>query len=327
MRWLPALALCGAMWAPAQTYEEMRRSVLDLYREEKFAEAAAILQKAMEEYPAQRMANSYNLALMYTRLRRPEEAARVLSSGLDHGIFYSKWGFNGTVWEPLRRTPAFAAVSARNEAAIRAAEKRTAMKWEVSQPRGYDPSRKYPLFLALHGGGENVEQFRPNWTSPRLREEFLVAYVQSSQVASMDGFHWQDVEITKKELQRAYAEISAKYAVNGTRVYVGGFSSGGFATLTAVFDEVVPARGFVILCPELAPEPDAHQLAGLLRRGVRGTLITTEQDNRIEKQKLYAAALQAKGLDLRLIVRPNIDHWFPPDFGDLLDAALAHIDR
>ncbi len=62
--------------------------------------------------------------------------------------------------------------------------------------------------MALHGGGENVAMLKPNWVSPRLQAEFIVAYVQSSQVASMDGFHWQDEDRTRRDLQAAYGEVS-----------------------------------------------------------------------------------------------------------------------
>ena len=57
----------------------------------------------------------------------------------------------------------------------------TSVKIEAVTPSGYDPAKKYPLFIALHGGGE-----------------FITAYVQSTQVASMTGFHWQDAAVTNK---------------------------------------------------------------------------------------------------------------------------------
>jgi dienelactone hydrolase len=271
------------------------------------------------------MANRYNMALMCVRLGRLEEAARQLSQGHAEGVFYSKWGFGGAVWEPLRKLESFARAEARNNGMIREAERKSAMKWEVSEPAGYDPSRPYPLFLALHGGGENLAEFKPQWTSKKLQGEFLTAYVQSSQVASMDGYHWQGEETTRRDLARAWREITARRRVDPSRVVIGGFSSGGFATMLAIFDGAPPARGFVILCPELPADPGAEELERALKRGVRGTLISTGQDRRLERQKQYVEFLAGKGLNVNMVVKPNIGHWYPPDLGELIDRALGEI--
>jgi predicted esterase len=105
----------------------------------------------------------------------------------------------------------FEAFRKQNSARIEEVQKKTSMKFEVVTPQHYDPAGKYPLFIALHGGGESMADFKPNWTSPRLRGEFITAYVQSSQVAGMRGFHWQDASLTGRDLEAAYERILEKY--------------------------------------------------------------------------------------------------------------------
>ena len=307
------------------TYEEMRGVVVDFYGQQRYAEAAAILAGAVARYPDHVLANTFNLALMYSSLGNREEAVRALEDGHRRGVFYGKWTFEGAPWDTLRRFEGFQSLLARNEELITEAQKTSSMRLEVAAPEGYVPGREYPLFIALHGGGENLAQFRPRWTSPRLREEFIVAYVQSSQVAGMDGYHWQDDAITRRELEAAYREIVAKYSVDPDRVLLGGFSSGGYGTLVTLFEGTLPASGFVILCPEVPDDPGQAALDGAARRGIRGTLLTTEQDGRLKRQEEYVSGLAAHGLDVRFIVTPKTGHWYPDDLESKIDEALAHI--
>jgi acetyl esterase/lipase/ketosteroid isomerase-like protein len=307
------------------SYDEMRGVVVDLFGQKRYAEAAAILAGAVPRYPDRVLANTFNLALMYASLGNREEAVRALEDGHRRGVFYGKWTFEGAHWDTLRAFDGFRSLLARNEELIAEAQKSSAMKLEVAVPEGYQPGRRYPLFIALHGGGENLAQFRPRWTSPRLRGQFIVAYVQSSQVAGMDGYHWQDDAITRRELEAAYREIVAKYSVDPSHVLLGGFSSGGYGTLVTLFEGTLPASGFVILCPEVPDDPSRAALDGAARRGIRGTLLTTEQDGRLKRQEEYVSGLAAHGLSVRFIVTPKTGHWYPDDLESKIDEALAHI--
>ncbi len=199
------------------------------------------------------------------------------------------------------------------------------MKLEVVTPPGYDSRRRYPLFVALHGGGENVAIFKPNWVSPRLQAEFIIAYVQSSQVADMTTFHWQDEAITRRDLEAAYEKVIATYPIDRSRVVVGGFSSGGFASLVTAFHKFLPVRGFVALCPEVPVSIRDEEISAAVGRGLRGSLLTTEQDGRIEAQRALAGRWKALGLDAEFIVTPNIGHWYPKDFPQQLDRAIGRI--
>ena len=307
------------------TYPQMRGVVVDLHGQGRFAEAAAILAGAVPRYPDRVMANTFNLALMYATLGNREESVRAFEDGHRRGVFYNTWSFEDAVWDTLRGDSGFKAVLERNAALIAEAQKGSVMKLEVVTPEGYRADRKYPLFIALHGGGENLEQFRTRWTSPGLRRDFIVAYVQSSQIISMNGYHWQDEAVTRREIAAAYREVLSKCAIDTSRVVIGGFSSGGFGSLVTFFAETVPAAGFVVLCPEVPTDPSADVLAAAARRGVRGTLLTTEQDGRLERQREYVAHLNERGLDVQLVVTPNIGHWYPDNLEQLLDEALAHV--
>jgi acetyl esterase/lipase len=304
-------------------YKEMRAYLGELFEQKKHAEAAALLESVLDRFPANVLANTFNLAYARTFLGDPGKVVEALEEGHRRGVFYGLWDFTAKAWDPFRDRPRFRAFLEANEARIKEAQAKAAMTMEVVTPEGYDPDKKYPLFIALHGGGESVADFRPLWTSPRLRAEFITAYVQSSQVASMRGFHWQDVALTRRDVRAAYERALGEYPIDAGRVVVGGFSSGGYASLVAAFGNIVPARGFIALCPVVPDVIGDEDIRSAQARGLRGTLLTTELDNRVDSQRAFVERLEKQGLKAVFRLTPNIGHWYPKDFEALLDEAIG----
>ncbi len=310
------------------TYQEMRAYVGNLYQQKNYAEAAEILEKALTQFPDHLQANAYNLALMHVQLKEYEKALKALEYGLDHGIWFGKYGFFAEMWAPLKEMEDFKTFEQKNEARRQEAQKLVKPKLEVLVPEDYDESKKYPLFLALHGGGENIDEFKPRWTSDLLQSQFIVAFPQSSQIVSMDGYSWtEDIELTKKEIKEAYEKIIQNYPVDTFQVIIGGFSSGGVASLEVVLDDTIPVIGFVVLCPAKPEDFTAQKVAEAKKRGIRGTLLTTEMDPRLPDQKKMAEIMKAQNLSVEFIVTPDIGHWYPEDLDKMIDAAITHILR
>ena len=305
------------------SYDEMRAEVVRLSNEKMYAEAAAILEKAVDAYPERLRANTYNLALMRVRLGEPENAAGALELGLSRGAWYGKFDFFAELWAPLKALPRFDRIEKRCEARRAEAEKLVKPRLDVVVPPGASPGKKLPLFIALHGGGENVEAFRPHWTSPLLEQGFVVAYPQSTQLVAPDGYDWmQDVPRTLRELKDVHAKLVAGYPVDPARVVIGGFSSGGAAALEVIAAGTFPVVGFVSLCPPRPPGLTAEKARAAAARGVRGTLLTTERDGRLADQKEMAEVMRSAGLLVDFVVTPDIGHWYPADLAARIDATL-----
>jgi len=309
------------------TYIEMRGKIGALFQEGKLGEAAEILEWALAQYPDHLLANAYNLATCYAFLEDPEKAIRALTYGLDHGVWYGLWDFAAELWEPAKLLDAFQDIQTRSDEYLQEAQKAAKPTLTISMPKNYDPSREYPLFIALHGGGETVEDFKPEWTSEVLSKDFIVAYPQSSRVVSMKGFSWMGDQTDRQEILDAYQAVLKEYHVDQTKVLIGGFSAGGHMALTLLLDEdeLVPTRGFVALCPPVPETYPPETVARIAARGQRGALLTTEMDNRVEDQQKIAAAFQDSGVPLQFEITPNVGHWYPPDFEEKLDKAIGFI--
>ena len=322
---LSPAALRGQEKREFASYKEMRQYLGELFNQKKYEEAAALLESVLDRFPDNVLANTFNLAAARLFQGDAEKAVQALEEGHRRGIFYGTWDFAAERWDLIRSSPRFEAFLKENQARIDEAQKKASVKIEAVTPSGYDPAKKYPLFIALHGGGESVAEFKPSWTSPRLRGEFITAYVQSTQVASMTGFHWQDAAVTKRDLEFAYGKILEQYPVDTGRVVIGGFSSGGFGSLLAAFKDFFPVRGFVVLCPEPPTTIGDEDILAAKARGLRGTLLTTEADQRVGRQRALMDRMEKLGLPAVFHLTAGIGHWYPGDFEALLDRALGHI--
>jgi acetyl esterase/lipase len=309
-----------------ETYAEMRADFGVLYQEEKFEEGARLLQWARGQFPDHLMANSFNLALCLLQMDRIEDAAAALSGAHEGGSFFSSWALANEVWDPLREKGLMEALESRNEELRAAAQAEARPELKVVLPEGHDPDRPYPLFIALHGGGGNMEDFSRAWTSPGLASDWIVAYPQSSRVVGMKAFSWtEDMRLSLREVDEAYQKMLGDYRIDPRRVIVGGFSSGGVTAIELAAANTLPMAGFVSLCPPAAEGLDEARAAAMAERGLRGVLLSTEMDGRLDQQKAMVETLDAAGMPIELVVTPDVGHWFPEDLDTQIDSAIAFV--
>ncbi len=308
------------------SYEGMRARLEELYQQQKYAEAAELLDKALLRFPGHIKANTYNLALMCAHLNQLDRGVSALLYGLEHGVWYGKFDFFNALWDPYKKHSGFQTFLDKNHKYLERAQKTAKSQLMIKTPADYSPNKEYPLFVALHGGGENMADFSQRWRSEKLENQFIVAFIQSSQVISMDGYNWtEDMEISRKEIQEAYHKILQEYPVNTELVLIGGFSSGGVASLELALDGTLPVQGFVVLCPAKPEGFTSARVQAAAQRGLRGTILTTEMDGRLEDQKAMARIFDLENLPCEFIITPDIGHWYPEDLDVQIDRALARI--
>jgi predicted esterase len=308
------------------TYAEMRKHFGELYQQKKLEEAADLLEWALTRFPDHLEANAFNLALIYGQLEEYDKGIKILKYAFDRGIWFSIYMFNQEDWAPFSEREEFKEMLARNEALRQETQKHTKPEILVLTPEKYDRQRKYPLFIALHGGGGNIKEFKEAWKSKKLSEEFILAYFQSSQIVSMNGYSWtQDIDLAKKEISEAFHKVKKDYPVDEKEVIIGGFSSGGIAALEVSLGNVFPVAGFVVLCPAKPQSFNKKNIIEAKAREIRGTIFTTEMDPRLSVQKEMVEVFKSEGFPLQFVVTPNIGHWFPEDLDVKIDNAIYHI--
>ena len=311
---------------PFEDYQSMRAHLTELVQQDSLHEAAEMLEVALRRFPDHVEANAFNLAYIYGSLGETTKGLAALNFTFDQGVWFNVYGFEAPYYDPYRDLEGFQEILARNDSRRLLAQETAASDLKVVLPEGYSSEHEYPLFIALHGGSGNMEEFSEVWKSELLTTEFIVAYVQSSLVVSMTGYSWtQDLEVSRREITDAYRQVTNEYSVAGDQVLVGGFSAGGIAALEVVLGNDFPMSGFVVLCP---PRPEGFTrdaVVSVRGRGVRGTILTTEMDPNVEVQREMAALMEEARFPHEFVVTPNVGHWIPDNLGELVDRAIEHI--
>ena len=128
----------------------------------------------------------------------------------------------------------------------------------VHLPKNHDPSRSYPLVIALHGGNGKAKRFNRS-TNNRFNkladeENFIVVYPQGIDKSWNDHKDRNSFGIARKEnvddvgfINKMIDHLIIKYNVNPQQVFACGISNGGLmsATLAAKLPEKIQAIGMV----------------------------------------------------------------------------------
>jgi predicted esterase len=307
-------------------YREMRTAFGKLFRQQKFREAVDLLERHLDKFPDQLMANCFNLAVTYGHMEEYEKGIQALKYALDRNVWFSIYSVRQEFWEPFKAYESFNELIERNEELRKKAQESAKPDFLVVTPTEYSTEKKYPLFLALHGGGGNMSTFQNIWKSEKIRTEFITAYLQSSQVIAMDGYSWtEDIELALREIKDAYEKIQGNYSINTDEVIIGGFSSGGVAALAVSLRKVIPVAGFIVHCPAKPECFTPMNVRDARENGLRGTIISTEYDPRVDVQKEMAEVMRTEGFQYQFVQMPDFGHWFPPDLDSKIDQAIDHI--
>lgn len=112
-----------------------------------------------------------------------------------------------------------------------------ARTYSLYLPRKYDPGRKYPLVLALHGGGGNAAKW-PAYTNScfeRLadRDGFILVYPEGIEGQWNDGRQVESFRAQREDiddvgfLSSLIDHLAGAYPVDRNRIYLLGASNGG----------------------------------------------------------------------------------------------------
>lgn len=269
-------------------YQEAETIAIQLFYEQKHKEAIEFLEKLMEQYPGQLYEIAWGLANNYCLEGKYEKSLEMFDFGFENGLFFP-FHPELKIWEPLEKydSERFKIIKEKTKQLRNQARAKAKPGIEVVLPGKYSKNEKFPLFIVLHGWGGDIEFSKRHWNSEKLNQDFIVAYVQSSQIVQTQGYTWDNLARAKKELKQLYEGIVREYAVDLQKVIIGGYSQGGMMSMDVVFTETIPLKGFAVVCPgggiqQSYTKENAARAAG---KGVRGYIITGEKDDCLPEQQ------------------------------------------
>lgn len=303
---------------------ELGKAYETLCNQGKLREAAAFLEGALDQFPDYFCELTGALAETYMQLGDFEKALTIIEHGLKKGIFYQiPHSFQEQI--PSEFSDQFTKIVDENNRLKELAQARARAKCEVVEPAGYSDKSEYPLFIVLHGGGSNIEFAKIYWKS-KILDEFLVAFIQSSEVDSSVGFTWyKRIPQGRKEIKECYKKVTEQYLVDTEKVIIGGFSVGGSMAIDVVFNGVIPVMGFVGGCPGKPESFNREKVEKAVQLGIKGVMISGETDYYRKYQVEMAEVFKETGFSHQVVVIPGLGHEVPENFSELLDAAIAYI--
>jgi predicted peptidase len=208
-------------------------------------------------------------------------------------------------------------------------EKKDSLPYRLLLPKDYDPSKKYPLILFLHGSGERGSDNEAQlvhgsslFLKDSIREKYKAIVVFPQCAANS---YWSNVSIITDSIKRTRVfnfkgdgeptkamelllkllkELSDKYPLNDDRLYVGGLSMGGMGTFELVrrkpklFAAAFPICGGAnASTAKRLKEPSWWIFHGL-------------KDNVVDPvySRIMAAAIKGQGADVKLTLYPEANH-------------------
>ncbi|GMQ60869.1 hypothetical protein [Vallitalea maricola] len=202
--------------------------------------------------------------------------------------------------------------------------------YQIHLPKNYNPRKKYPLFLALHGDGLcNIKEFSQYWKPDVfVSKDYIFAYLQASHLVCQDGHGWvYDIKQARKDIKKLYRDIISEYPIDEEQVLIGGYSGGAIASIDAVMCECIPAKGFICLCPGEKTDAFTYEnVKKAFQKGIRGIFMEGVKDMPIQDEEEMIKTFDEVGLKYEFYVNEGVGHEIPDDFNENLQKALNFIN-
>lgn len=307
-------------------FSELTGKFFELYGQEAYAEALALVNGALDAFPEHRTEMLTWKLCMLSRAGQLDQTIETLRTALETSTYW---------WMPsaLRRDPDLAPLQGNPEydRLVAMCEARQLASIQAAHPdRLVFPSKAggagpWPLLLAFHGWGQNAQADAPHWQS-LADQGWLVAVTRSSLEVADGLFTWDDLERTVAEAKTHYAELCRDFPVDPARVVLGGFSQGGGRAVWMALTQALPACGVIGVGPyldeldtlstSLAPKPGLN---------VRFYVISGAEENDEGMFARIGAFCAERGLPFRHEIVPGLGHEFPSQFEPYLERAIKFI--
>jgi hypothetical protein len=190
------------------------------------------------------------------------------------------------------------------------ANRKTRTEYMVQLPENYNNTKKYGLFIVIHGGIGSIQDLQYYYTSPKLRQNYIVAYFQGSvNVGSFSRSflqeHWQE-RITK-----GYKQIVENYPIDINNIILAGQSTGGNRSIIPGLNNVIPAKGLLLSFTTVPGDLNSTANISSAERGIKVVMLCVESDWAIQQQKEFGYKLDKYGISNRFVVIPETGQEFP----------------
>ena len=304
------------------SFDELTSHMLQLYREQKYADAFQIVDQNADCFPEHSARTTFWKMCLLSLCGRSNDVITIFQNGLDAGLWWADGQFRDPDLDEVRNMPAFKRLAAVSQEKYEAARKQIGRDQTILLPRA-SASGLYPLLIALHGGAGNKDSNLEYWEIAR-QKGWLVLSPQSTQPLYSGSYSWIEPEQALEDLQFYVEQVSNDHPIDQQRVVIAGFSQGGGMAIYAALSGKFRARGFIGLASFWNDPGSLKPLTGDAQR-VRGYFITGKKDHTLDNLRKIQEVLRENHIQFTEEVHPELGHEFPPDFDTSFEKAIKFI--
>lgn len=301
------------------------------FSEEKYEEVLNILLQAKELLPKEEYEeNLFELMVdesrIYTRTNNSDSCINLIKRALEKDYPFPLHWPN---FDLIRNHPEYESLNNLNAQLLQKAKENSKLKYEVHLPKSYDPTKKHSLFFCLHGDGFHCNMRNNSWywkPDALLEEGYIVVYPQSSQMYFHNSFGWlRNPALSREELKACYKQLLLNYSIDETCVIIGGFSGGATTSINIAFENTMPIKGVIALCPgDYLDSMGLEDTKKLAERKTKIVILEGEQDTDPTVQHLLKLFKEV-GLAHEYHNNKGIGHWYPEDLAERTLKAVEFI--
>nr|NQU93470.1 hypothetical protein [Bacteroidota bacterium] len=224
-------------------------------------------------------------------------------------------------WIPeLEKLNGFEAFIAENDTLKARDQENATAEYFIKLPEQYDPDKKYPLLLVLHGGIGSHYQSSQSWTSEHLDKEFIMAFLQGDMVQGkfQRSFNRESMD----NILAIYEQVIEDYAVDTSSIFAGGPSAGGMRSIIMGYDDRFQLTGLLLAFPVVPRNIGDEQIDIISNKKLRVVLMTGETDFGLVQQKKFMVNMDEKEIPNRFLIFPEKGHQYPEDFSHHIDTSI-----
>ena len=313
-----------AQEAKGKSWNVFFSEVYKVWDDEKLADAIALLEKDKYSYPDKLPLILNYLGDLYMETGQVDKALETWIEGNKKGYFFWMLPYREQVAR-MADDPKFKKFVTENERISKDVNGKLKPEYQVVTPDNYDKTKKHPMIIFCHGGGQSIEKCKSRWASELMYKDRLVAFLQSGKMSSTNKFRWDLRGTALAEVTAMVKEIKSKYPVDENNIIMAGFSQGAYIALKVVQSKAFPVRGFIAGCPPGGPAISEEEAKRIAERGVKGAIFTGTKDFAFEFSEKTVASFRKVRMPLLYVVTPDAGHEFPPDVAGFINKAIELI--
>ena len=297
-------------------YNALREFVIELINENRYQEAVQVLIAHQDMFPDKQFNITMNMAMIYKEMGEDEKVIDALLDGNSRDVIYPI-DIGSPMFSYLEDNERYLSFLNKNIELRECASEIAEATLLIIAPDDWG-NNTYPLMIALHGGMGSNEAFEKQWVTDKMRGNYIIALIQSSQVFTNDTYYWENLEIGRRDIDSMIAKLNKKYNYDKNNIIIGGFSHGGRMALDYAQHSPMNIVKIITLCP--GPDLPNEEFEAYSNSDI--IIITGSKDHSIEFQRSLRDRLNNAGINTIYVEFEDMGHMFTEDFYITLDQHL-----